>query len=375
MKFFSMTLLIGTRQSLTTTKKGSSVIKKIALFFGVFFLLGGWPFSGAVAQTPGWEEIIFKDDPATRFVSGIWYKDRVYAGTHNPGSVYVFGLDPLGSDVKRAFFPDKQAPTEAVLDLIAFRNELFGVVEKSPSEIRRLNWENGTWDPVDIPSREGFYFGAVFRGNLFISGGVPKHDGMTIFRSKDGRSFVQVAHLSDWVWVPAVYQDHLYFLGHKGSAYSKGGTAAFRTNNGSRFERVPSLEGKFQYQCAYPWKGHLYLGIGGWTTARGAKNQAQIYRFDGKRREQVLVDIQMNGITSLAACGRYLYALADSGWESREGVSTLYRTADGKDWEIVRSFPHPEMRKIEIVAGKHILLLGGKNREYAAAYLHKNFCE
>jgi hypothetical protein len=332
-------------------------------------------FSPVSAENPGWQEVVFRDEPGTRFVSGTYHHDRVYAGTHNPGSLYAFALQPLGAEVQRVFFPDRRALTEAVIDLVGFREDLLALVEKIPSEVRRLNRETGTWDPVEIPSREGFYFGTVFQGQLFVSGGFPKRRGLTIFRSADGRRFEETAHLPDWAWVPAVYQDRLYFLGHKGAAYSKEGTAAFRSSDGRRFERVASLEGDFQYQCAAAWQGQLYLGTGGWTTDRAAKNQAQVYRFDGTRRELVLADIHLNGITSLAGCGRHLYALADSGWETREGSSALYRTANGKDWEKVRTFPHPEMRKIAGVAGKHLLLFGGRNREYGVVYLHENFCE
>jgi hypothetical protein len=350
-------------------------MKKIGWCAGLLCFMFGGPFSTALGEISGWQEIVFKDEPGTRFVSGIWHRERVFAGTHNPGSVYAFALNPLGADVRRDFFPDKQAPTEAVLDLIAFQDTLYGVVEKSPSEIRRLNRATGAWETVDIPSREGFYFGAVFQGKLYVSGGYPQRSGMTIFRSADGRRFEEAAHLPDWVWIPAVFQDELYFLGHQGSAYANRGTAAFRSRDGSRFEAVPVLEVEYQYQCAFPWRGRLYLGTGGWTVNRTAKNQARIYRFDGKKREQVLADIQLNGITSLAACGRHLYALADSGWETPTGSAALYRTADGDNWEKVRTFPHPEMRKIVVVAGKHILLFGGKNREYGAVFGHENFCE
>jgi hypothetical protein len=349
-------------------------VKKGGFGIGLFCFLIGL-VEAALAQPAGWQEVLFRDEPATRFVSGIWHRDRVYGGTHNPGSVYAFGLSPLGADRKRDFFPHPQAPTEAVLDLVTFQDELFGVVEKSPSEIRRLNRETGAWEAVDIPSREGFYFGAVFQGKLYVSGGHPQRSGMTLFRSADGRRFVEAAQLPDWAWIPVVFQEDLYFLGHKGAAYSNRGTVAFRSRDGSRFEAVAALEVEFQYQCAVPWEGQLYLGTGGWTVNRTAKNQARIYRFDGKKREQVLADIQLNGITSLAACGRHLYALADSGWETPTGSSALYRTADGENWGKVRTFPVPELRKIVVVAGKHLLLLGGKNREYGAVYLHENYCE
>jgi hypothetical protein len=105
----------------------------------------------------------------------------------------------------------------------------------------------------------------------------------------------------------------------------------FQDEPGTRFEAVPVLEVEYQYQCAFPWRGRLYLGTGGWTVNRTAKNQARIYRFDGKKREQVLADIQLNGITSLVACGRHLYALADSGWETPVGSAALYRNGQLQD--------------------------------------------
>jgi hypothetical protein len=349
-------------------------MKRFVFCPGVSFCIL-FSFTAALAQTAGWQEFIFREAPATRFVAGIWFNERIYAGTHNPGSIYEFSIKPLGAELKRTFFPDSEAPVEAVLDLISFRGELFAVVEKSPSEIRRLNRATGVWEAVSIPVREGYYFATIFQEQMFVSGGVPKHRGLTVFRSAEGRIFEESAQLPDWAWVPVVYQDQIYFLGHRGAAYTREGTAAFRSSAGSRFERVAALEGDFQYQCAYAWRGALYLGIGGWTTAREAKNRAQVYCFDGTQRELVLAGIGMNGITSLNSCGRYLYALADSGWESQEGLSALYRTTDGKDWERVRTFPHPEMRRIEIVAGKNLLLFGGKNREYGVVYLHEDFCE
>ena len=114
---------------------------------------------------------------------------------------------------------------------------------------------------------------------------------------------------------------------------------------------LPWKEG-LNINAPIPWRGHLYLGTGGWSNDRKASNTAKIYRYDGLKRQEVLADIQMNGVTSLAACGRYLMALADSGWESGQGTSALYRTVDGMEWVRVKVFDHPEMRKIEIVEDK-----------------------
>jgi hypothetical protein len=65
-------------------------------------------------------------------------------------------------------------------------------------------------------------------------------------------------------------------------------------------------------------------------------------------------------------------ALADSGWESDQGASALYRTVDGREWIRLKVFDHPEMRKIEIVDDTDLILLGGKNKEYGVVYLNRN---
>jgi hypothetical protein len=317
-----------------------------------------------------WNPFYFKDDPASRFVSGTFYDGHLFAGTHSPGAVYSAKLDQLGSGVKGTVLPHPDDPAEAVLDFVAFQNTLYALVEKSSSEIRRWNRATGAWDPVPIPPVEGIFFAQVFQNQLYVTASFKQ--GIRVLRSSDGKRFEQVAALEDWAWVPAVFQDSLYLLGHQGTPYSRGKAMAYRTREGSRYDPVPSLEGGAEYQCALSWKGHLYLGTGGWSNDRKASNTARVYRYDGSKRQQVLADIQMNGVTSLAACGLYLLALADSGWESDQGTSVLYRTADGLEWTRVKVFDHPEMRKIEIVDDKVLILLGGKNREYGVVYVNTN---
>jgi hypothetical protein len=341
------------------------VIIPILLLFSL--LLTGPPaFSGET----GWEVFHFKDSPASRFVSGKFYEGLLFAGTYSPGAVYSAKLDQLGSGVKRTILPHRDDPAEAVLDLIAFQNTLYALVEKKPSEIRRWNRATGDWEPVPIPPMEGIFFAQVFQNQLYVTGSFKKE--IKVLRSADGRRFEEVAALEDWAWVPVVFQGSLYLLGHQGTPYSQGKAMAYRTRDGSRYEPVPSLEGGAEYQCAYPWKGHLYLGTGGWSNNRKASNAARIYRYDGLKRQEVLADIQMNGVTSLAACGRYLLALADSGWESGQGTSALYRTVDALEWARVKVFDHPEMRKIETVGDKVLILLGGKNKEYGVVYVNTN---
>jgi len=343
---------------------------RLIFFLGlslVFFFFTGLP---AFPGETGWKAFYFRDKPASRFVSGKFHEGLIFAGTHSPGAVYSAKIDPLGSGGKGTILPHPDDPAEAVLDLIVFQNTLYALVEKSPSEIRRWNRATGAWEPVPIPPVEGIFFAQVFQNQLYVTASFKK--GIRVLRSAEGRRFEEVAALEDWAWVPAVFQEALYLLGHQGTPYSRGKATAYRTRDGSRYEPVPSLEGGAEYQCAYPWKGHLYLGTGGWSNDRKASNTARIYRYDGLERQEVLADIQMNGVTSLAACGRYLLALADSGWESDRGTSALYRTVDGMEWTRVKVFDHPEMRKIEIVDEKAVILLGGKNMEYGVVYLNAN---
>lgn len=335
--------------------------------FPLYLLLTGLP---AFPGETGWKAFFFKDPPASRFVSGKFYEGYLFAGTHSPGAVFSAKLDRLGSGVKGTILPHPDDPAEAVLDFIVFQDTLYALVEKSPSEIRNWNRATGAWEPVPIPPVEGIFFAQVFQNQLFVTGS--SKEGIRVLRSPDGRRFEEVAALEDWAWVPVVFQEALYLLGHRGKPYSRGKAVAYRTRDGHLYEPVPSLEGGAEYQCALSWMGHLYLGTGGWSNDRKAANTAKIYRYDGSKRQEVLADIQMNGITSLAACGRYLWALADSGWENSHGTSALYRTVDGITWDRVKVFDHPEMRKIEIVEDKTLILLGGKNREYGVVYLNAN---
>jgi hypothetical protein len=340
---------------------------RLIIFLGLFLFSTGSP---AFPRETGWKVFTFKGKTASRFVSGKSYEGLIFAGTHSPGAVYSAKLDQLSSEVKGTLLPFPDDPAEAVLDFIVFQNNLYALVEKSPSEIRRWNRATGAWDPVPIPPLEGIFFAQVFQNQLYLTGSFKK--GIRVLRSLDGRRFEGVAALEDWTWIPVAFQEALFLLGHQGTPYSQGKATAYRTGDGSRYESVPSLEGGAEYQCAFPWKGYLYLGTGGWSNARKASNTAKIYRYDGLKRQEVLADIQMNGVTSLATCGRYLLALADSGWESDQGTSALYRTVDGLEWTRVKVFDHPEMRKIEIVDDEILILLGGKNREYGVVYLNTN---
>jgi hypothetical protein len=340
---------------------------RLLIFLGLFFFLTGPP---AIPGETGWKAFTFKDKPASRFVSGKFYEGLIFAGTHSPGAVYSAELDQLGSGMKRSILPHQDDPAEAILDLTVFQNTLYALVEKNPSEIHRWNRATGSWEAVLIPPLEGIFFAQVFQDQLYLTGS--SQEAIRVLRSPDGKRFEEVAVLQDWVWVPAVFQGALYFLGHQGKPYSQGKAVAYRTRDGVLFEPVPSLEGRAEYQCALSWRGHLYLGTGGWSNDRKAANTARIYRYDGMKRQEVLADIQMNGVTSLAACGRYLLALADSGWESSQGTSALYRTVNGINWDRVKVFDHPEMRKIEIVEDKYLILLGGKNMDYGVIYLNTN---
>lgn len=344
----------------------------VRFFFLLFFFLSLIQPPPAFSDETGWKEILFQGEKSSRFVSGIHHQGKIIAGTHSPAAVYTFSLRPFGEGLIRTFFPDPQNPAEAVLDLFVFQKGLYAVVEKTPAELRKWNPESGVWEIHYMSPGVELFFIERFLGRLYFTGRVT--DGITLFQSDNGRHLQKIAHLADWAWVPVVFQDRLYLLGHRGSAYHRGEAAAYASPDGRIFAPVAELAGGYEYQAAYAWKGHLYLGTGGWTTDRKAGDQARIYRYDGQTRVEVLKDIGMNGITSFGACGRHLYALADSGWERDQGFSALYRTVNGSDWKQIRTFPHPEMRRIVVIEDEILLVLGGMNRNYGVALINDTIC-
>ncbi len=240
-----------------------SFIFRASLVLLFVFSTGSFACSGKQDGTP----ITSRDKPASRFVSGTYYEGALFAGTHSPGAVYSAKLDQLGSGVKGTVLPHPDDPAEAVLDFIVFRNALYALVEKSPSEIRRWNRETGAWDPVPIPPVEGIFFAQVFQGQLYVTGSFKKR--IKVLRSSDGRVFEEVVTLDDWAWVPVVFQGSLYLLGHQGTPYSRGKATAFRTGDGRRYDPVPSLEGGLNINAPFPGRGICIWGpAGGATIAR-----------------------------------------------------------------------------------------------------------
>jgi len=163
-------------------------------------------------------------------------------------------------------------------------------------------------------------------------------------------------------------------LGHKGSAYSKDIAIAYKSNDGKTFYPVEELSGGPEYQCGFQWGNNLYLGTGGWTNNRTGGNTAKIYRYDGQNRQEVLSNISKNGITSFASCGNKIFALADSGWEADLGTSYLFESSDGIEWKHIHTFNEPEMKKIEVVENKTLIVLGGKNDGYGVIYINNEIC-
>jgi MYXO-CTERM domain-containing protein len=213
------------------------------------------------------------------------------------------------------------------------------------------------------------FFGEIYQGAMFLTGGTASSVGL--LRSDDGASFAETAGFAGWLWLPVAYQGRLYVLGHAGAAYEDAGAAAVVSDDGVNFQPVDALAGGAEYQTAFVWQGALYLGTGGWTTARTADDRAQIYRFDGSTRTLVLSE-GMNGVTSFAAMGGKLFAALDSGWERDAGQSRLYESTDGASWTQVETFADPELRHLETLDDETLVLFGGQACQYGVIYTYRD---
>ncbi|NMC72277.1 MAG: hypothetical protein GYA57_19760 [Myxococcales bacterium] len=301
-----------------------------------------------------WRELARQE--TTRLVSGGVWDGRLYAGTHLGGASAIYDYPP---------FREQQVfGGESVLDFCAFAGTLFSSHENGP-RIYRL-----TGDSWELAHDHGsgwvyMFFLTVFRGSLWATGGTAEFVGL--LESTDGSTYAERAVLPGWNWLPVVYRDLLYVVGHDGAAYSPEPASGYASPDGIRFDRVEALTGGPEYQCACVWRDELFLGTGGWTNDRGNDASARIYVFDGMNRTEVFAT-DRNGVTDLIAFRGRLYATVDSGWERPEGDSRLYESVDGTTWSIVRTFPDPELRHMETLGDDTLVVYGGRAGDYGVLY-------
>jgi len=303
--------------------------------------------------------VVLGRQEVTRFVTGVVHDDVVYGGTHCGGQSAIYTYQPnSGTFEQQQFFGG-----ESVLDLEELDGRLYSTHENG-AQVYRLDgsqWQlahaHAGWDYM--------FFMTTFRGALYLTGGTVEYIGL--LRTVDGTQFDLVAEFpGTWAWLPVVFADELYLLGHAGSGYAAEPAIAYKSGDGEHYEQVAALSGGPEYQTAFAWRGHLYLGTGGWTQARDSDDTARLYRYDGTTRVEVL-SVAKNGVTSIAADGNQIYATIDTGWERPAGSSILYRSSDGANWQPMRNFDDPELRQI-VVHPRGLVVLGGRADGYGVVY-------
>lgn len=306
------------------------------------------------------DELVWRElgrQETTRFVSGAVFGGRIYGGTHFGGTSAIYDYPP--------FELQQQFGGESVLDFGEYAGVLFSAHENGP-RVYRLAGDEWT---LAFEHGDGWvymFFMTVFRSTLVVSGGTVDFIGLV--GTGDGSTFPDLAVMPGWNWLPVVYRDELYMLGHAGSAYAPEGASAVRSADGVAFATVDALSGGPEYQCGYVWNDLLFLGTGGWTTDRTGTGLAFIYAFDGTSRTQVFSG-DRNGVTDIIAFRGSLYATVDAGWETPDGDSALYESPDGAAWSLLRTFPDPELRHLEVVDDSALVVYGGRAGGYGVIYI------
>jgi len=307
------------------------------------------------------DELVWRElgrQETTRFVSGAVFGGRIYGGTHLGTASAIYDYPPF--ELQQSF------GGESVLDFGEFSGILFSAHENGP-RVYRLAGDEWTLAFEHGGGWVYMFFMAVFGSTLVVSGGTG--DFVALVGTGDGSTFSDMAVMPGWNWVPVVFGDELYMLGHAGSAYVDGGASAVKSADGAAFADVGALSGGPEYQCGCVWNDLMFLGTGGWTTNRAGTGLAFIYTFDGASRTQVFSAPDRNGVTDIIAFRGRLYATVDAGWETPEGDSAIYESPDGIAWTLLRTFPDPELRHMEVVDDAALVVYGGRAGGHGVIYI------
>ena len=281
-----------------------------------------------------WQRVI--DSPGGFAMSGVYINDKLHLGSYGDGHIYSWL--PLVTELANS--------GEAVLGMAVFKGQIYATSENNDmagQRTRVLKRTNVGW--VESGSLKGYasYFMCVW-GNYLVVTTTSDLQSIDYWYSPDGANWTHGAHFNDWLWVPAVFRNELYFLGHGGPAGGPGQSKAVKWT-GSGWSDVPALCGPcLEWQCATEHGGKLYLGGGGWTLGRGT-SQATVYAFDGQTCQAVKHDQRFHEVQALLSSkiNGYLYASFGAGFKADNGGSQLWASLDGKDWLNAGAFDCPQL--------------------------------
>ena len=281
-----------------------------------------------------WQQFLSSTPGGSNFaMSGVYLNDRLYLGGYGSGDIY--GYLPFTAEATNT--------GEAVLSMCVFKGVIYATSENnSTSGTTRVlrRGADGQWTAVNIPGYAS-YFMCVW-GNYLLVMTTADLTSTDYWYSSDGVNFHHGWHFSDWLWVPTIFKNELYILGHSGPPSGPGSPKVVKWN-GSTFVDVPALcgtAGVAEWQCAVEHGGYMFLGAGGWTIG-GGTSLAAVYRFDGTNVTSVKSDLAYHECQALLSStyNNYLYAAFGHGFKSDVGGSQLYASLDGTSaWADAGSF-------------------------------------
>lgn len=313
--------------------KAKKYVKNLPIVFNSQYLVPNWAQAG---NTSG--------DFA---MGGAYYNGKVYLGGYGSGKLY--SVNPLKLELNDT--------GEAVLAVVNFNNAVYATSENNDmaGQHTRVFKYDGSWKEIGIDGYAA-YFMTVWNNNLVVTS--TRNLSSIDVNIGNGSSFSRMATFSDWLWVPVVYKNELYILGHGGGPDGPGYSKAVKWN-GSSFVDVPALcnSSIIEWQSGVEHNGYLYLGSGGWTMARGS-SKAAVYRFDGVNLIEVKTDPGYHEVQCLLSSRGSLYATFGQGFKYDNGGSKIW-AMNGNSWREFGTFPCPQLYVIvEIPEGQ--LAAGGR---------------
>lgn len=312
-----------------------------------------------------WKQFINEDAGGSNFaMSGVCVGDKTLLGGYGNGGIYSYW----------PFTVEAADTGEAVLSMCVFKGAVYATSENNNATGTTRILKRGTdghWTPIEIPGY-ATYFMCVW-GEALIVMATADLVSVDWWYSVDGINFTQGAHLSDWLWVPTVYKNELYLLGHTGGPDGPGFPKVVKWT-GAGFTNVASLcgtAGVAEWQCAAEHNGYMYLGAGGWTIG-GGTSLAAVYRFDGVDATLVKSDINYHEVQALlhSVHDGHLYAAFGHGFKSDVGGSQIWKSADnGTTWSDAGAFTNcPQMYVLVDTPDGYIVAAGGRQGNTMAYY-------
>jgi len=227
----------------------------------------------------------------------------------------------------------------------------------------------GSWTRGDLPGFATYFMCRWGNSIVFTYCNSNRFTTVEVYQSTDGVNFNAMGQFSDWWWVPTVYKNELYVIGHKGKIQEAGNPCGAIKWTGNNFVEVAALTGVshvVEWQCAAEHNGYMFLGAGGWLLQRGDRDIAAVYRYDGA---SCVESLRVAGYSEASAIGSHngvLYAAFASGFKydgsyATPGNSQVWSSIDnGSTWTYNATFPMAQLYVL-LSTGDALIAAGGNS--------------